>query len=91
MRYINQLAYRHIPYRTNVCNPEYTDEMRQRNVALSGCGPCSVCMMIDLLTDRSLDVAECIKISEECVANHHVGTDMSVLGPVISEKFDLDT
>ncbi len=47
-------------------------------------------MMIDLLTDQSLDIAECIRISEECVANHHVGTDMSILGPVISEKFDLD-
>lgn len=27
MRYINQLEYRHIPYRTNVLNPEYTEEM----------------------------------------------------------------
>lgn len=90
MRYINQLEYRHIPYRTNVLNPEYTEEMRQRNVALSGCGPCSVCMMVDYLTDQSLDIADCIKISEEHVANHHVGTDMAILAPVISEKFNLD-
>lgn len=85
MKYVNQLDYRHIPYYTHV-----KETPQLRNVALSGCGPCSICMMVDILTDKTLDIADCIKISEECVANHGIGTDMNVLGPVIAEKFDLD-
>lgn len=89
MRYINQLEYPHIPYHTNVKNPAVSEEDRLRNVAKSGCGLCSVCMIIELLTDTSLSVEECVKISEECVANHSTGTDMNVLGPVIAEKFGI--
>ena len=91
MRYINQLDYRHVPYHTNVAREDYTDEQKLRNVAKSGCGLCSVCMMLDvLLTDVTLSVEECVKISEDCVANHSKGTDMTVLGPVIAEKFGLN-
>ncbi len=46
--------------------------------------------MVELLTDTTLDIEECIKISYDCVANHAAGTDMSILAPVIAEKFGLD-
>ena len=90
MKYINQLEYSHIPYRTNVLRKEYTEEQKMRNVALSGCGPCCVCMIIDMLTTTHLEIEDCIKISEECVANYAVGTDMNILGPVIAQKFNIE-
>jgi hypothetical protein len=43
--------------------------------------------MLELLTEKTLDIEECIRISEECGANHSVGTDMTILGPVIAEKY----
>ena len=85
MKYFNQLDYRHIPYYINA-----KEEPILRNVALSGCGPCSICMMVEILTDKALDIVDCIKIAEECAANHSIGTDMNVLAPVIAERFDLD-
>ena len=54
MKYINQLEYRHIPYITHTKAAE--DPNRVKDVARSGCGPCSVCMCIDLLTDKELGV-----------------------------------
>ncbi len=90
MKYINQLEHRDIPYRTNVKNDAVSEEKKQRNIALSGCGICCSCMMIELLTDKTLELEECVKISEECVANHSLGTDMTVLGPVLAEKFNLN-
>jgi len=90
MKYINQLEYAHIPYHTRVSVEGLTDEERLRSVRKSGCGLCCTCMAIELLTDTSLDIEECVRISEGCVANHSTGTDMTVLGPVIAEKFDLE-
>ncbi|MBE6645265.1 MAG: hypothetical protein E7612_07825 [Ruminococcaceae bacterium] len=86
MKYINQLEHPDIPYYTNVKEAE----PRLRSVSKSGCGLCCVCMMLDILTDKVLDIRECVKISEACVANHKTGTDMNVLGPVIAEKFDIE-
>lgn len=90
MHYVNQLAHRHIPYHTNVRKESVAEKDRIRNVALSGCGLCCVCMMVDQLTNMTLTIEDCVKISEECVANHSTGTDMKVLGPVIAEKYKLD-
>ena len=87
MKYINQLEYPHIPYHTNMADARV--ENKESNVAREGCGPSAICMMIDLLTNRSLTIEECIHISEECGATPRVGTDMTILGPVIAEKYDL--
>lgn len=89
MKYLNQYEYRHVPYRTKV-KMDVEESKKNTNIASSGCGLCSICMMVDLLTDTTLDLEECIKISEDCGANHAVGTDMSILAPVIAEKFGLD-
>jgi hypothetical protein len=89
MKYINQIEYPHIPYPTRVKQEEYAPNGRNTSVRQSGCGLCSVCMAIDLLTDKTLEIEECVRISRECVANYARGTDMNVLGPVIAEKFDV--
>lgn len=89
MKYYNQLAYEHIPYRTNV-KKDIPEEQKLRNVRKSGCGLCCVCMTVDALTTETLSVEECVRISEECVANHAAGTDMNVLAPVIAERFGLE-
>ena len=90
MKYMNQLEYRHIPYRTKVKNDTIPEKEKMCDVARSGCGLCCVCMMVELLTDEHLDIEECVKISEGCVANHATGTDMKILAPVIAEKYNLD-
>jgi hypothetical protein len=89
MHYVNQLNYRHIPYHTNMKNDAVPVKDKLRNVALSGCGPCSACMVITALTTQTLGIEDCIAISEACGANHSVGTDMSILAPVLAEKYDL--
>ena len=90
MKYINQLEYAHIPYPTRVKQAEYAPNGMKSTVRGSGCGLCSVCMAIDILTDTTLDIEECVRISCECVANYSRGTDMNVLGPVIAEKFNVE-
>lgn len=88
MLYINQLEHRDIPYQHNVGNGGVPEE--RRNVATSGCGLCCACMVVDALTDKKLELSECVRLSEENAANLFVGTSMSVLGPVIAEKFGLE-
>ena len=90
MKYINQNKYPHIPYRTRAKYEGLTDEQRTTNIADSGCGLCCSCMVVDYLTDKTLDLEECSRISEECVANHSPGTDLSVLGAALAEKFGLE-
>lgn len=90
MKYINQLNYPHIPYPTKVKMEEFAPDGLQSSVKSSGCGLCCACMVIDILTDKTLDIEECVSISKECVANHSRGTDMNILGPVIAEKFDIE-
>lgn len=89
MRYVNQLEYPHLPYPTKIKKADVPEEKKKTTVRSSGCGLCCACMTVDLLTDKSLDIEEFVRISEECGANHGVGTDMSMLGPVIAEKFGL--
>ena len=89
MKYLNQFEYAHIPYRTETHNENATPERRNRTVALSGCGICSAAMIVELLTDRELSVEKCVEIADECEANWSFGTDMSVLAPVIAERYSL--
>ena len=65
MHYVNQLNYKHIPYHSYMKMEEKTDIDRIRTVSMSGCGLCSVCMAIELLTDTKLEIEDCVKIAEE--------------------------
>lgn len=90
MKYINQLEHPDVVYYTNVKREGYTREQMKSSIKASGCGLCSLCMAIDILTDKSLALEECVKISEECGANAGPGTSMPILAPVIAEKFGLE-
>ena len=87
MLYLNQREYRHIKYYHNASNggPGERD-----NVATSGCGLCSACMIIDHLTMESLSIEDCVKLSETSGANHSMGTDMTILGEEICKRYNLE-
>ncbi len=87
MHYLNQLEYRHIPYETNMQHGGNPPE--RRSIASSGCGLCSVCMAIELLTDKTLSLEDCRQLSYDTGANHAPGTDLGLLGPAVAEKFNL--
>lgn len=88
MVYLNQLEYEQIPYEHNLDNGGAPPE--RSNVAAAGCGPCCLCMMVDNLTVKHLDLQECLDLSVKWKANRKPGTDLKILGPVVAEKFDLD-
>lgn len=88
MKFINQNDYPHVKYVHNVKNggvPEW-----RQCVETSGCGLCAGIMMVDALTDKELALEECVKLAENSGANHGLGTDMNILGPVLSKKFNLN-
>ena len=90
MKYLNQLEYKHIPYRTYMNDPTKTDEERLKSVSGSGCGLCCAAMAVQYLTPMTLTVEDCVKISETAGANHSRGTDMKILAPAIAEKYNLE-
>ena len=71
----------------------FTHRLRQggveTNVAKSGCGLCSLCMVVDGLTTQTLSLEECVRLYNESGAGIGVGTNMKILGPVVAERFDL--
>ncbi len=87
MQYINQLELKHIPYETNMAHGGNPPE--RRTVASSGCGLCSTCMAVELLTDKTLSIEESVQLSYDTGANHLPGTDLDLLGPVVAEKFGI--
>jgi hypothetical protein len=47
-------------------------------------------MIVDQLTDSSLSLEECIKLTEECGANRVLGSSMELLGAAVADRFKLD-
>ena len=86
MIYLNQLDYPDMPYLFDTSNP---NGPWYGNVAKSGCGLCSACMMVDRLTAKKLPLEEAVRLSEENGANTIPGTRMIYLGPVLAEKYNL--
>ena len=87
MHYLNQRKYPHIPYPTNVSHGGVPPE--KQTAAAAACGPCCLCMSVDILTDKSLGLEECLALSMENGANHVFGTDLTILAPVVAEKYGL--
>ena len=85
MLYLNQLLYKELPYLHKTLQGG-----TMSTVSRSGCGLCSMSMVVDHLTMQSLPIEDCVKMSEECGANRWTGTSIGVLGPVAAEKFGLD-
>ncbi len=88
MRYYNQLLHRDIPYETNLDNGGNPEN--KRTIASSGCGVCSICMAVELLTDKEFPIVAGRDLAYESGANRpHPGTNLDILGPVVAERFDL--
>lgn len=86
MKYLCQLDYPHIPYPTRVKEDPPTPHT---TVKSSGCGLCSACMVVDMLTDKVFTIEEAEALSEQVVANPHAGTNMHIFGPAFAERFGL--
>lgn len=88
MLYVNQLEYPHLTYNHNTLNggpPE-----GRNSVKTSGCGLCCASMVVDQLTDQTLPIEDCVRLSEETGANQWIGTSMKVLGKALSERYEID-
>ena len=88
MLYLNQLDYRDVPYHHNTANGGVPPERRW--VSTSGCGLCSMCMIVEHLTARTLPLETCIQYAERSGANREIGTRMKYLGPFVAQLYDLD-
>ena len=86
MLYINQLDYPDMVYHHNM---KEGGAGEYNTVKVAGCGPCSLCMIVENMTYHHLDLQECLEISENVKANMDMGTDLKILGPVIAEKFNM--
>lgn len=87
MKFVCQLDYPHIPYPTETLKEQPNLES---TVKSSGCGLCSACMIVDLLTDQEFTVKEAEALSEAVGGNRWVGTDMKSFGVAVAEKFNLN-
>ncbi len=88
MLYLNQNDYPDIKYPTNASD-RTSGSYLEGTIESSGCGLCSLCMVVDRLTLKKLDLSECRDLSLQHEANLKVGTNMKVLGPVIAQMYDL--
>ena len=87
MLYLNQLDYPHIPYNHNMAHGGVPEE--RRCVATSGCGMCSLCMIVGNMTMGSLPLEECVKLTEDLGANMELGSKLTITGPAVAERFGL--
>jgi hypothetical protein len=87
MYYVNQLGYPHIEYIHNVENGGVHEH--RRNIATSGCGLCSACMVVGNLTETKPTVEEMRDLVYESGANGRVGSRLRILGPAMAEKYGL--
>lgn len=88
MKYLNQLEYSHLPYPTDASTPD--SKFHHLSVKEAGCGLCSLAMMVDQLTTKTISLKKLISLSVKHQANLHPGTDMKVLGPIVAGMYDLD-
>lgn len=88
MLYLNQLEYEHIPYAHDLKNGG--PPPGKGTVAAAGCGPCCLCMVVDHMTCKHLELTDCLELSSELKANMDRGTDMKILGPAVAERFGLE-
>lgn len=88
MKYLNQLDHPDIPYPTDAA----TEGSRFHDLSIkeAGCGLCSLAMMVDRLTTKTISLKRLIALSLKHKANLHPGTDMKILGPVVADLYDLD-
>ena len=85
MQYFNQKEHPDIPLRNKL-----DEGGADSTVAKTGCGLCSLCMIVDELTVQTLSLEECIRLYDATGAGHRLGTDMKILAPVVAERYHLE-
>ena len=88
MFYVNQLEYAHIPYPTDIEHSQ-SEYACFGTVRTAGCGLCAVCMVTGCLTGQMLPLETCRDLSVLIGANRQIGTDMTILGKAVAERFQL--
>ena len=88
MKYLNQLEYPHIPYPTDVSNPD--SKFVNMSIKEAGCGLCSLAMMVEHLTTKTISLKRLISLSIKNKANLTPGTNLKILGPIVADMFNLD-
>lgn len=86
MKYLCQLDYPHIPYPTRMAEEQ---PRLDSTVKSSGCGLCSACMVVDMLTDQEFTIEEATALSIQVGGNPHAGTNMHIFGKAFAERFGL--
>ena len=79
MKYYNQRNYPHILYPSE----EYPEE----SISLAGCGPVSCSMLVENLTEHAFSPIEAAEYALEVGSRDDSGTNMTILGPKVAEKF----
>lgn len=92
MKYICQLDYPHIPYRTRTDpNREDYEHGKTTTIASSGCGMCSAIMAADcLIPNLEFSLEEALALNYSVGANHASGTDYQLFAPAFAEKLGLN-
>jgi hypothetical protein len=83
MHYINQYDYPDVSYPHRLAGGRIEED----TVANSGCGLCVMIMITEALTGRQLSMPQCRDIAVEAQANKGPGTNLSVLGRTLGERF----
>ena len=81
MSYYNQYNYKTVPYPSQ-SRPSAT-------IATSGCGVCSMCMVVEALTGKTVTPQTMAKYSIKVGARLNSGTDMHTLGKAAAERWGL--
>lgn len=87
MKYLCQYDYGDIPYPTDMAHKN--ELFNNATIKQTGCGICSICMLIDRLTLTEFTITECRDLSMEVGANLQPGTNMDILAPAVGKKFQL--
>ena len=88
MFYINQQDYPHIPYRTNMQEPDSYDATKG-TVHDAACGPCSMMIVAERLGTEGLTLSEALQIAADSKSNMEPGTDMDLYGPACGDRLGL--
>lgn len=91
MKYINQLEYPLVVFRSNTGDPSDVKRNMGGTFKASGCGVASAVMIADrLLVEPDFDIFDGIRMVEESHANYAPGTDHMLFAPWFAEKMGLD-
>lgn len=87
MLYLNQRKYPDMPYQHNLKNGGAPPD--KTNISAAGCGLCCLCMIVENMTMHHLSLEDCRQMAYDLKANQSAGTNLTILGPAVAQKFGL--